>query len=224
MPAAPCLRFTARRACVQFSSVTAASISFSYIALRPKVRGRPASSRRSGLAAAAPPLPPALVGLVTVVVAPAIRISLLAPPSSSFSSSVPWSFGPSLQLHYQPSSLLRPLLTSPPLSPRRSPQVRRRICPLVPPGSTACVLMILGLRCSAPACRPHPASLPVRVPTVEDLLRASFGFTSRLRLAFRYGCRHRLRLAPLIQLDSAHAGHTPERSGGPALQTSVRTV
>src|ERR1700737_4766344 len=68
--------------------------------------------------------------------------------------------------------------------------------------------MTFGLRCSEPACRPHPASLPVRVPTVESLLRASFSFASRLRLAFRYGCRHRLRLAPFIQLDSAHAGHT----------------
>ncbi len=39
----------------------------------------------------------------------------------------------------EPSSLLRPLLTSPGLSPRRSPQVRCRIVPLTPPGSTACV-------------------------------------------------------------------------------------
>src|SRR5688572_28955794 len=62
--------------------------------------------------------------------------SLLAPASSSFSSSVPWFFGPSLQPHYRPSSLLRPLLTSPSLSGRRSPQVRCRICLLVPTGST----------------------------------------------------------------------------------------
>src|SRR4051812_40081127 len=68
--------------------------------------------------------------------------------------------------------------------------------------------MTFGLRCSQPACRPHPASLPVRVPAVESLLRASFSFASRLRLAFRYGYRHRLRLAPFIQQDSAHAGHT----------------
>ncbi len=71
--------------------------------------------------------------------------------------------------------------------------------------------MTFGLCCSQPAGRPHPASLPVRVPTVESLLHASFSFTSRLRLAFRYGCRHRLRLAPFIQLDSAHAGHTGAR-------------
>jgi hypothetical protein len=68
--------------------------------------------------------------------------------------------------------------------------------------------MTLGLCCSQPACRPRPASLPIRVPTVESLLSASFGFTSRLRLAVHYGCRHRLRLAPFIQQDSAHAGHT----------------
>ena len=68
--------------------------------------------------------------------------------------------------------------------------------------------MIFGLRCYPPARRTHLASLPVRVPTVEGLLPASFGFTSRLRLAVHYGCHHRPRLAPFIQLDSAHAGHT----------------
>src|SRR4029077_18030423 len=70
-----------------------------------------------------------------------------------------------------------------PLSCERSPQVRCRICLLVPTGSTWCVLMILGLCCSGPARRPHPASLPVRVPTVEGLPSASFSFASRLRLA-----------------------------------------
>src|SRR5260370_162872 len=52
------------------------------------------------------------------------------------------------------------------------------------------------------------ASLPVRVPRVESLLPASFGFASRLRLAVCYGYPHRSRLAPFIQQDSAHAGHT----------------
>ena len=127
---------------------------------------------------------------------------------SSLSSSVLWFFGPSLHGRYSASPLLRPLLTSPSFSRKRSPQVRCTICPLAPPGSTVCVLMTFGLRCSQPACRPHPASLPVRVPTVEALLPASFSFTSRLRLAVRYGYRHRFRLAPFIQLDSAHAGHT----------------
>jgi len=68
--------------------------------------------------------------------------------------------------------------------------------------------MIFGLHCYRPACRPHPASLPVRVPTVEGLLPASFGFTSRLRLAVRYGYHHQFRRAPFIPIDSAHAGHT----------------
>jgi hypothetical protein len=132
----------------------------------------------------------------------------IAPVFSSFSSSVLWFFGPSLHRHCAASSLLRPLLTSPRLSPGSSPQVRCRISPLAPPGSTVYVWMTFGLRCSQPACRPYPASLPVRVPAVESLLPASFRFTSRLCVAVRYGCRHRLRLAPFIQLDSAHAGHT----------------
>src|ERR1700689_1957662 len=68
--------------------------------------------------------------------------------------------------------------------------------------------MAFGLRCCQPARRPDPASLSIRVPTVYRLLHPVFSFTSRLRLAFRYGCRHRLRLAPFIQRDSAHAGHT----------------
>ena len=71
--------------------------------------------------------------------------------------------------------------------------------------------MTFGLRCYQPASRPHPASLPVRVPAVESLLPASFSFTSRLRLAVHYGYRHRSRLAPFIQLDHAHAGHTEAR-------------
>ena len=49
-------------------------------------------------------------------------------------------FSPSLQPRYRPSSLLRPLLSSPPLSWRRPPRVRCRICPLVPHGSTLHVL------------------------------------------------------------------------------------
>ena len=109
----------------------------------------------------------------------------MAPVSSSSSSSVPWFFSPSLQPHYRPSSLLWLLLTSPAFSRKRSPQVRCRICLLVPPGSTGCVLMTFGLRCSGPARRPHSASLPVCVPTVEGLPSASFSFASRLRLAVR---------------------------------------
>ena len=161
-------------------------------------------------------------GLATVVVASAIRVLIFACLSRSPGSV--WSFGPSLQPRYRPSPLLRPLLTSPLLSQRRSPQVRCRIFRLAPPGSTLCVLIRVGLRCSGPACRPHPASLPVRVPAVETLLRASFSFTSRLRLAFRYGCPHRLRLAPFIQLDSAHAGHTLRRAPSPPCSVPLTTA
>jgi len=160
----------------------------------------PAWFLRSRLAAAAPLLPISPPGLATVVVAPEIRIYSLR--RSSVPSLAPF-FGSSALRSTAvtaASSLLRPLLTSPRLSPQRSPQVRCRICSLAPPGSTRCVLMTFGLRCSQPACRPHLASLPVRIPTVEGLLPASFSFTSRLRLAVHYGCRHRLRLAPFIQL------------------------
>ena len=79
--------------------------------------------------------------------------------------------------------------------------------------------MTLGLRCSQPARRPHPASLPVRVPTVEGLSSAAFGFASRLHLAVNYGYRHQFRQAPFILIESAHAGHTgaapPSRAPAP---------
>src|SRR5207302_4029024 len=58
--------------------------------------------------------------------------------------------------------------------------------------------MTFGLRCSGPACRPNPASLPVRIPTVESLPPASFSFTSRLRLAVR------LRLPSSAPIGSFH--------------------
>ena len=69
------------------------------------------------------------------------------------SSSAPWSFGPSLQRCYPPSSLLWLLLTSPPLSRRRSSQVRRCFFPFPPSGSTSDV--VDGFRASL-----WPASLP----------------------------------------------------------------
>ena len=55
---------------------------------------------------------------------------------------------------------------------------------------------------------PHPASLPVRVPTVESLSSAAFGLASRLHLAVDYGYRPQFRQAPFILIESAHAGHT----------------
>src|ERR1022692_3286519 len=66
--------------------------------------------------------------------------------------------------------------------------------------------MTFGLRCSQPACRPHPASLPVRIPTVKGLLHASFSFP--LQLSPSVAPCASLRLPPFIQQDSAHAGHT----------------
>jgi hypothetical protein len=69
----------------------------------------------------------------------------------------------------------------------------------------------VGFRGSQHTNRPHPASLPVRVPTVVPLLRASFSLASRrppcvslqlsslsLAIAFRW-------------LVLAHAGHTGSR-------------
>ena len=76
--------------------------------------------------------------------------------------------------------------------------------------------MNFGLRCSQPACRPHPASLPVSCSCGRGFATRFFSFASRLRLAFRYRYLHRFRLAPFIQQDSAHAGHTG--AGGFACQ------
>jgi len=59
-----------------------------------------------------------------------LRRSPVPSPAPFFGSSA------LLRRRYAASTLLRPLLTSPPLSWRRSPQVRCRISSLVPPGST----------------------------------------------------------------------------------------
>ena len=100
----------------------------------------PPRNRRWWLAAAPPLLPLALAGVAPVVDAPRRFQIPLAGFWSPSSSSVPWFFGPSLHRRYAASSLLRPLLTASPLSRESSPQVRCRICPLGPPGSTQCVL------------------------------------------------------------------------------------
>ena len=62
------------------------------------------------------------------------RCGVIISRSSSFA---PWSFGHWLQRRYPPSSLLWPLLTSPSLSPRSSPQVRCCFFPFIPSGSTS---------------------------------------------------------------------------------------
>ena len=96
----------------------------------------PAWSRRFRLTAAAPLLPTGTPGLATVVVASGIRVLLLRRPSVP--SLAPF-FGPSALRSTAitaASSLIRLLLTSLPLSPKRSPQVRCSFCPPVPSGST----------------------------------------------------------------------------------------
>ena len=88
----------------------------------------------------------------------------------------------------------------------RSPRVRCCIFPPGPPGSTWYVWMGFGFRCCSPAHRPHPASLPVRVPAVVGLPSASFSFTSRLRLAVRLG------LVPSPPLGSSSLRYSPCRA------------
>ena len=130
--------------------------------------------------------------------------SLLGFPSVT-SLALPCFFRPSLHGHYPASSLLRRLLTSSPLSRRRSPQVRCRIFPLVPSGSTWCV------------SDDFWASLfPANLPPAPGLTAGSCSYGRRFAirffrlhaLRFRYGCRHQLRRDPFISIDSAHAGHT----------------
>ena len=89
--------------------------------------------------------------------------------ASRCSSLAPWSCGPSLQRRYPPCSLLWPLLTSPPLSRRSSPQLRRCFFPFTPSGSTSHVSD--GSRASL-----RPASLP----PVRGLSAGSCSYGQRL--------------------------------------------
>ena len=104
---------------------------------------------------------------------------------SRSSSFAPWSFGPSLQRRYPPSSLLWPLLTSPSLSRRSPPQVRCCFCPFIPSGSTSHV------------SDGHGASLrPASLPPVRGLSADSCSYGQRfvprfLRLG-RAACAPRL--------------------------------
>ena len=87
---------------------------------------------------------------------------------SRSSSFAPWSFGPSLQRRYPPSSLLWPLLTSPSLSRRSSPQVRCCFFPFLPSGSTSHV------------SDGHGASLrPASLPPVRGLSADSCSYGQR---------------------------------------------
>jgi len=62
--------------------------------------------------------------------------------------------------------------------------------------------MDMGLRGGQHAYRPYAASLPVRVPTVEDLFPASFSFPSTV--ARRVGPCGSLRLPPSVPTGSFH--------------------
>ena len=118
-------------------------------------------------------------------------------------------FGPSLHGRYPASRLLWPLLIPLPLSRKRPPQVR---CQNLSPRAVRLYPMRLG---------DFWASLfPASLPPAPGLTAGSCSYGRRFAIRFfqlhltatpcrfRYGCRHRLRLAPFIQLDSAHAGHT----------------
>jgi hypothetical protein len=132
------LAVTAARAFRKFSGLTTSSIKFSYIAFCQRFREVPPWDRRRQARCGSPASARGALGVATAVVAPLDLRSLLGfPPVASLALS--GSFRPSLHRHYPASSLLRRLLTSPPLSRRSSPQVRCRICPLGPSGSTGCV-------------------------------------------------------------------------------------
>ena len=136
MPAAPWLRFTAASARRRFSWPATCSIRSSCIAFCRESRGSRSGSRRPWLAAAPPLLPPPAPRRVPPAgkdLSARDSGKPLARSASRSSSFAPWSFSPSLQRRYPPSSLLWPLLTSPPLSRRSSPQVRRCFCPFIPP-------------------------------------------------------------------------------------------
>ncbi len=96
---------------------------------------------------------------------PAKPLARCARFSSSFA---PWSFSPSLQRRYPPSSLLWLLLTSPSLSRRSPPQVRRCFFPFLPSGSTSHV------------SDGHGASLwPASLPPVRGLSADSCSYGQR---------------------------------------------
>ena len=124
---------------------------------------------------------------------------------SRSSSFAPWSFGPSLQRHYPPSSLLWPLLTSPSLSRRSSPQVRRCFFPFIPSGSTSHV------------SDGHWASLwPASLPPVRSLSAGSCSYGRKFvprflqLLALRFPTVTSIGSGEYVATHkkTAHAGHT----------------
>jgi hypothetical protein len=207
MPGDPPLRLTAPTARRQFSSDTASSINLTYIAFRRKVRrvSSIASSQRVRRGCTA--CPSALPSWLPLLWRLGFE-SFIAPVPSPFSSSV-WFFSPSLRRHYRSSSLLRPLLTFPRLSPWRSPRVKCRICPLAPTGMRLDNLWASLFSASSP---PAPGLAASSCSFGREFACRFFQLSPRgSALRFGYGCRHRPRLAPFIQLGSAHAGHILQR-------------
>ena len=173
------------------------------MALCRKVRARASQVRRCRPPAAAPLLPEALVQGAAAVAAP--DDSGVFGPSQFPLQLRSLVLRPSFHRRYPASSLLRPLLTSPPLGRESSPG---KVQNLSPRAAQLYLTRLGDLWASL-----FPASLPPASGLTAD--SCSYGrefatrfFTSRLRLAAHYGCRHRPRSAPFIQQDSAHAGHT----------------
>ena len=82
------------------------------------------------------------------------------------------------------------------------------LVPLVPTGSTEFSSMTVGLRVYSPARPLNPASLPVRVPTVESLPPTLSGGPSRFRPGLRLRLLSSTPSGTLIPLEPAPAGHT----------------
>jgi hypothetical protein len=120
-------------------------------------------------------------------------------PSVDCSLLVLWPFA--RPVFRQASSLLRPLLTPPLLSQRRPdpgkvPELSARIARLY----LVRLSVTFGFRILSHAHRPHPASLPVRVPTIVPLLRTSFALS-----ASRHPPCPSLRLLSLLPVISFHS-------------------
>ena len=118
-------------------------------------------------------------------------------------------FGASLHGRYPASPLLWPLLTASPFSWRSSAQVRCRIYPLVPSGSTECVSDDFWASLFPASSPPAPGLPPVRVPTVESFATRFF----QLHLAATPCVSLRLPSSAPVGLPSSNkilpiAGHT----------------
>ena len=144
------------------------------------------------------------------------RFCLSSSPSDCSSSSVPWSFGPSLQPHYGAFSATTASADfSEALTPELSPG---KVLILSPRADRLYLTRLGGLRASL-----FPASSPPAPGLTAAFCSFSRGFASRFlqlhlavyALRFGYGCHHRLRKVRFNFIESAHAGHTG--AGSPPL-------